>query len=156
MCLLNIRLNIELKFNGHEQRLVEQTVEIVHRKGFGKQCVLSSLNHEALSEVERLDSRLKTGAILGAFLGDVTQLDVDFLAVNKQYVTSSFVETAHSNGKTIHVWTVNDRETMTTMLNLGVDNIMTDDPPVLVGLLRERAELSGLRCRSAARPGLRV
>ena len=41
-----------------------------------------------------------------------------------------------------HVWTVNDPAQMLTMLHLGVDNILTSRPDLLVELLRTRAEMS--------------
>ena len=33
---------------------------------------------------------------------------------------------------------------MSTLITLGVDNIITDDPPVLVDLLKQRSSLSNL------------
>jgi len=33
---------------------------------------------------------------------------------------------------------------MPTLIDLGVDNIITDDPPVLIDLLEERSSLSNL------------
>jgi glycerophosphoryl diester phosphodiesterase len=49
-----------------------------------------------------------------------------------------FVAGAHRNGLAVHVWTINDRETMERLLDLGVDGIMTDRPSLLHELLVER------------------
>ncbi|MBT3331553.1 MAG: glycerophosphodiester phosphodiesterase [Rhodospirillaceae bacterium] len=42
-----------------------------------------------------------------------------------------FVDRAHSRGLKVHVWTINDRETMERLLDLGVDGIMTDETALL-------------------------
>ncbi len=53
-------------------------------------------------------------------------------------VTSSFVRRAHDRGLQVHVWTVNERPTMESLLDLGVDGIVTDHPTVLRDLLIDR------------------
>lgn len=53
-------------------------------------------------------------------------------------VTERFVATAHRRGVQVHVWTIDDRDEMTRLLDLGVDGIMTDRPQVLKDLLIER------------------
>ena len=55
-------------------------------------------------------------------------------------VTDRFVSTAHRLGVQVHVWTIDDREEMARLLDLGVDGIMTDRPNVLKELLVERGE----------------
>ncbi len=71
-------------------------------------------------------------------------MDVDFLSVNAKNVNQQLIREAGRSGKQIHVWTVNKARQMSTMINLGVDNIITDDPPVLVDLLEQRSSLSNL------------
>ena len=53
-------------------------------------------------------------------------------------VDEQFVDAAHDAGLAVHVWTVNDEESMASLLDLGVDGIITDVPTVLVGILQER------------------
>lgn len=55
-------------------------------------------------------------------------------------VDGQFVERAHRAGLQVHVWTIDDPAEMKRLLDLGVDGIMTDRPPVL----REVFESRGL------------
>jgi glycerophosphoryl diester phosphodiesterase len=53
-------------------------------------------------------------------------------------VDRRFVDAAHRLGAAVHVWTVNDTESMERLLDLGVDGIMTDVPTELVRVLERR------------------
>ena len=50
-------------------------------------------------------------------------------------VDERFVQAAHRAGKAVHVWTVNDAESMERLLGLGVDGIISDLPTTLCGVL---------------------
>ena len=53
-------------------------------------------------------------------------------------VDEKFVAAAHRAGKAVHVWTVNDTESMEHLIHLGVDGIISDVPTTLSGVLRAR------------------
>jgi glycerophosphoryl diester phosphodiesterase len=55
-------------------------------------------------------------------------------------VDERFVAAAHERGLQVHVWTVDDPDECTAMLDLGVDGIMTDRPAMLRELLEQRGE----------------
>ena len=55
-------------------------------------------------------------------------------------VDERFVAAAHRCGSPVHVWTINDRDEMTRLLDLGVDGIMTDDCDLLRSVLVERGQ----------------
>jgi len=53
-------------------------------------------------------------------------------------VDERFVAAAHRSGKAVHVWTVNDAESMERLLDLDVDGIISDLPTTLCGVLAAR------------------
>jgi glycerophosphoryl diester phosphodiesterase len=60
-------------------------------------------------------------------------------------VDEQFVAAAHAAGKAVHVWTVNDTESMERLLDLGVDGIISDLPSTLCSVLvARRAAWGGL------------
>ncbi len=54
-------------------------------------------------------------------------------------VTPRFIAAAHRAGAEVHVWTVNDPEDMTRLLDLGVDGIVTDRADIAVPLVTARS-----------------
>ena len=46
---------------------------------------------------------------------------------------------AQSLGLKVLAWTVNDRQSMGQMLDLGVDGLVTDRPDIAADLLKERS-----------------
>lgn len=57
-----------------------------------------------------------------------------------QVMSQAFVDRAHALGLAVHVWIVDEPDEMNSLLDLGVDGIMTDRPAVL----REVFESRGL------------
>lgn len=58
-------------------------------------------------------------------------------------VTKRFVQAAQKRGLQVHVWTVNERDEMEALLNLGVDGLMTDRPSLLKEILLRRNQWNG-------------
>jgi glycerophosphoryl diester phosphodiesterase len=54
--------------------------------------------------------------------------------------TAPLIGRAHAAGLQVHVWTVNDRDLMGSLLDLGADGIMTDQTELLREVLIERGQ----------------
>jgi glycerophosphoryl diester phosphodiesterase len=89
-----------------------------------------------------LAPELDTGLIVTASVGNVVQVDTDFVSLNSARARADLVRRVHAAGKAVHVWTVNDPEVMLRMIERNVDNVITDDPALLVELMRQRNSLS--------------
>jgi len=147
-----MRINIELKYNVPDPGLAPAVVELLRRKDFLDEVVITSLDYAALKQVESLQPRLATGHIVTAAVGNVARTEADFLSLNAAQATPSLIRRAHAAGKAVHVWTVNEPEMMLRMIERGVDNVITDDPALLVRVMQGRkglmqAEILGLRLR---------
>lgn len=55
-------------------------------------------------------------------------------------VSAPLLDAAHRGGLAVHVWTVDDPAQMRELAAAGVDGIITDEPEVLTGVLRERGQ----------------
>jgi glycerophosphoryl diester phosphodiesterase len=53
-------------------------------------------------------------------------------------VRRAFVDAAHRQNIQVHVWTINDRAVMETLIDMGVDGIMTDKPEMLLEMIEAR------------------
>ena len=73
-------------------------------------------------------------------LRDVQALQVPVRYGGFRVVTSGYVRQAHSLGLKVHVWTINDPAEMGSLLDLGVDGIVTDRADLLKQVLLERGE----------------
>jgi glycerophosphoryl diester phosphodiesterase len=148
----HMKINIELKYNVPDPGLAPAVVDLLRRKDFLDQVVITSLDYGALKQVKGIEPNLKTGHIVTAAVGDVVKTEADFLSLNSARATPALIRRAHKAGKEVHVWTVNTQEVMQRMIERGVDNIITDDPVLLVKVMNERQALSrpellGLRLR---------
>jgi glycerophosphoryl diester phosphodiesterase len=130
-----IKLNIELKFTWPDPTLVKKVGGIIERNGLVSECVVSSLNFQALTEVKRDFPQLKTGFIVLQAVGNLSRMQADFLSISAARVTPRLVRDVHSRGEKIHVWTVNDPGNALSMIEMGVDNIITDEPAEIRRLL---------------------
>ena len=133
-----IKLNIEIKVNGHQKHLAERVVKLIDDNHFVNQCVVSSFDYNSLQKVKKLDPKIKIGYIIFRGVKNVSSLNVDFFSVNSSIATPDLIEKIHNNHKAIYVWTVNNTEKMKKFINLGVDSIITDDSKKLTNLLQEK------------------
>ncbi|MEM8885392.1 MAG: glycerophosphodiester phosphodiesterase family protein [Planctomycetota bacterium] len=142
VCRGKIRLNIELKYTWEDPTLARSVCALVHENGFKDESVLSSLNFRALEEVRRIDPEMKIGFIVFQAVGRLTRMDADFLSLSAGQVSADLVRTAQRRGREVHVWTVNDLPNTLAMIEMGVDNLITDEPAQLRAWLDEWNALS--------------
>jgi len=135
---------IELKYYGHDEKLEQRVVDIVEEMGMVNETAIMSLKYEAVMKVRALRPDWKIGLLSATAIGDLTRLDADFLAVATGMASGGFIRRAHKAGKQVFVWTVNDPVSMSRMMSLGVDGIITDEPEMARQVLADRAELSSV------------
>lgn len=132
-----MKLNIELKTNGHEKELAERVVKIVEDKKYSDNCIFTSFDFSQVDRVKEINSNLKVGYIFSTLPIDVDLFnsDVDLLSVHSSLVNKEFMKKAIENEKEVHVWTVNDEDEMIRLASLGVTSIITNYPDKLKRIL---------------------
>jgi len=135
-----IHLNIELKTNGHEQKLADRAVKILKDKHLEHNCYFTSFDYKQIKRVKEIDPTIKTGLIFSSMPKDMDVFTSDFeiLSVGYNLVDADFVKKAKENNKEIHVWTVDDETEMKRLIDLGVTSILTNAPDKLIKLLAEK------------------
>jgi len=123
-----IKLNIELKFTWPDPTLAEKVGNIIRQNEFSSDCVVSSLNFQTLTEIKQAFPELITGFIVFKVAGNLSRMEADFMSINAARAAPRLVRRLHRNGRAIHVWTVNDFTNVISMIEVGVDNIITDHP----------------------------
>ena len=124
----NVKLNIELKPNGHETELEESVVDLINTYYRKDACIVSSLQYAALRRVKEYDPEIRTLYTIPLAGGKIESLEyADAFSVEAGMVSSRLVRRIHNSGKEVYAWTVNTEDSIYDMLELGVDNIITDD-----------------------------
>lgn len=123
-----MRLNIELKPTGHETDFEKCVVDEIRAANFANNCVITSQVYEVLENVKAYDPGITTVYVMSLAYGDLGRLTAaDHFSVEAMNATKSLISQVHNAGKELYVWTVNTKESITRMAELGVDNIITDD-----------------------------
>ena len=139
-----VHVVIELKYYGHDQQLEQRVVEIVEKAGMVDDIVIMSLKYKGIEKIRAQRPKWVIGLLSTKAVGNLAKLDLDFLAVNMSMATSGFIRRTHAAGKQVYVWTVNDAVSISRMISLGVDGIITDEPEMARNVVTERSGLSSV------------
>jgi glycerophosphoryl diester phosphodiesterase len=136
---------IELKYYGHDKKLEQRVAEIVEATDMVNETAIMSLKYDAVKKMRSVRPDWKIGLLSTTAIGDLTSLETDFLAVSMGMASGGFVRRVHESGKKIFVWTVNDPISMSRMISLGVDGLITDEPEMAQQVLADRKKLSSMQ-----------
>jgi len=148
--------NIDLKSAGSVRALAD----FVALRGVHDRLLVGSFSRRRLNDFRRLTGgRVPTSAhplevaafrlLPSGWLADlVTRRRVDALQVPHRrgpltVVTAGLVRRAHSAGKHVHVWTIDDANEMRALIARGVDGLMTDRTDILRAVLNESGQWRG-------------
>ena len=143
------RWNVDLKA---ESSLVP-LVELIRRTGAWDRICVGSFTESRVARARRLAGprlatsygvsgvlglRLRSFGIPAALRSGAVAAQVPQSQAGVPVVDRRFVRAAHARGLQVHVWTINDPERMNSLLDLGVDGIMTDHLETLRAVLTDR------------------
>ncbi len=143
-------VNVEVKPAADGTRypgIEEKLVEFLHRNDPANRTVISSFNHPTLVKIHALEPRLRRHGIvshdyfelaasLGKGAGDVVDdfvaRGVDWVSVHKSFMSQELCTKMKQAGMSVHVWIVDDIAGLISFAAMGVDEITTDRPDVLL------------------------
>jgi glycerophosphoryl diester phosphodiesterase len=143
------RFNIDVK----DEPAVRPLAGVLGRTAAWDRVCITSFSAYRLSAVRRALPRpvcmstspvgvaaLRLGAPSAVIVARLRTSSVRCTQIPVRVATESYLRRAHAAGLQVHVWTVNDRELMGRLLDLGVDGIMTDETEALREVLAARGQ----------------
>lgn len=130
----NLIVNAEIKPAGIE----DAVLQVIQEMDMVEQTVISAFNHEVLQRVHALNAESSTALFYTVEDDPVSlakELGCKGLHPLFSAATNEMVWTSKQEGLFVIPWTVNFEEEMLQLIGLMVDGIITDDPPLLLGLL---------------------
>lgn len=140
-------VNVEIKPDGPASmrpRLIEAVVGLLLAFEGPREFLVTSFDHDICDAVRALAPSIPTGLLnsnIGTLEADLIRASRDgHVAINPWFGAASpdFIRRAHDAGIAVNVWTVDDPEHMRSLIDAGVDAIITNVPSVCRELLSER------------------
>ncbi len=140
-----IKLNIELKPNGNEIEFEKQVITLIKEAKFEENCVIASQIYSVLENVKKEDSNITTLYVMSFAYGDITKLtSADHFSIEASSITENLVKRIHKENKKIFAWTINTEEKMQKMIDLKVDNLITDNITLAKKTLEKNKSKNGI------------
>lgn len=153
------RISVEIKQSGElGLKAVAEAIRLLEKYDAFDRVILASFHSEIFKEFKRLQKQnlvpdefmyspgiigiakyftLVTLGIDSVYLDGIAVLQIPMEEVSINFATKRVVDTAHKHNIAVHYWTINDEEEMRTLIELGADAIMTDNPNLLKKILEE-------------------
>jgi glycerophosphoryl diester phosphodiesterase len=145
-------LYLEMKSDEDQSNpLAAAVVSLIQDCHFRDRVIVESFNLDAIAEVKRLDSQIRTGALFEprlerpmSLLRKMKTVDLavaagaDEIALHHSLASRRVVDKALQAGLPVVVWTVDNPTWLKRALSMGITALITNDP---ANMLRERRRL---------------
>lgn len=138
-----MKLVYELKSEGepdYEARALPATVEAINRYGVADRIEFISFSLSACKEFARLMPKNRV-EYLGGEIAPAALFDMGITGIDYEYPVfyehPEWIEEAHKLGMVVNTWTVNKEEDMRKLLELGVDQLTTNEPELAAKVIEE-------------------
>jgi glycerophosphoryl diester phosphodiesterase len=140
-------VNIEVKSSpldpdfDEDRSVAARVAEQVGERAWRDRVLVSSFDLDSVDRVRSVDDAIPTALLTLPFI-DTRKMAATawghghrVLHPHDLAVTPELVEHLHARGMTVNVWTVDDPDRMSALIEMGVDGICTNVPDVLVRVL---------------------
>ena len=130
-------------------KFLRNIFRLIHAHDAKSVTILQSFDTHILNRIHNLDPSFRMQKLivlkiplLGVQLDKRVMLEnvlkkdhYEAINVDQRFVSPNLISKIHRNNKQIYCWTVNEKEKMQRLIDLGVDGIITNYPNVLQKLL---------------------
>lgn len=127
----------------------EQAFQLASAMGLSDRVIFSSFNHDTVRHLHRVVPDVPTAILYGEPLADpwdyaarlgATAIHPFFatLTLRGDAARTEIVDPAHAAGIAVNVWTVDEPDDIRTMIDLGVDAVITNRPDLALTIRAER------------------
>ena len=133
--------NMDLKVNQIEEKVLKK---INSHNALERVC-LGSFNSKTIKKINSLEPKILTSmgisqVIMYKFfhkknISKLIQIPTHWNGI--KVITKKFIDRLHNDGLKVHVWTINKEKEMQSLIDLGVDGIMTDNASGLIKVMKQ-------------------
>ncbi len=139
-CKGKIGVFVELKEKSADTKMVDDVIKMIRDKNMLNECVILSLDYDIIKYTHDNYPEIKTGFLYFFSIGDLADLNGDYLIMEEREASQSKVDKIHSIGKKAIVWTVNTPKSIDKFIKSNVDGIITDHIPMLTDAINKANE----------------
>lgn len=144
-----VRFNIETKiipayseYFPSPFQFAQLVVNLAKEYDFIDRIVLQSFDHRTLSEVKKIEPRIKISPLVENTLLNLTamakDLNAEIVSPNHLWITPEDIQTLHQANIQVIPWTANEEKDWERLIALKVDGIITDYPEELISYLKKK------------------
>ena len=143
----HVNFNIDLKV----KEVIKQSIEIVEDlNAFDRVCFASFhtshtkkiLRHNQNAIVSMGMKDVALFKFFQIYNKNVKVIQIPLKWKGIKLLTRNFMRKAEENNLLVHIWTVNDKDTINNLIDIGVNGIITDEPELLMEIMKERDLIS--------------
>lgn len=132
--VMSRRVNVYIELKVNKSDAADLILQAIEDSNFQGNVKVISFEENVLIKIKERNKDIETMKLLSSFIGDINILiekdHIDHYGFRYDIFdnNSEYVELLQEAGKGVYVWTLNDRTSIETMNNLGIDGIITDIP----------------------------
>ncbi len=113
-----------------------EVLAAVEAAGLGERVVIQSFDHRSLWAIHSINADIRLSALTSSGVPDLAELvssGASIWSPNFQSLNPGVIEEAHAAGLLVIPWTVNERNQMEELVDMGVDGLISDRPDIALG-----------------------
>jgi len=138
LCKGKIGINVEIKALG----MVESVIKLVEKNGMSEDIMISSGIHKEIAQAKKLNSKIIWATVeepgVSKLVKRALKINADSINPGQILVTEELCSKAHDSGLLVNPWTPDEPKEWETLINNGVDSIITNDPEGLYNFLTSK------------------